>query len=152
MTKALLISFTMAVVLLVACEDMNGPGRLELVELIGPNDTLGQATMKVAAEQVIPPKEYRRWYAEVSKCLGMPGSFDAITWYAVPLPWRGRTGYYVGQHSGTIPAKVILSTLHLGDSTVVKHESAHHHLALRGLIKANLAHDSTYFNTRCLTR
>jgi hypothetical protein len=105
MTKALLISFVMAVVLLVACEDMNGPGRLELVELIGPNDTLGQATMKVAAVQVIPPKEYRRWYREVSKCLGMPGSFDAITWYAVPLPWRGRTGFYVGQHSGDDPGQ-----------------------------------------------
>jgi hypothetical protein len=154
MRTALLISFVMAVVLLASCEDMNGPGDIELVQLIGPGDTIpGTATNTVGAVRIKPPAFYRKWYNEAGKCIGLTGNFDAVKYYAVTLPWYGpRREVYIGQHAGSSLGQTILSSLHLGSEQTIKHEATHHHLALHGMVKANLAHDSTYFNTRCLTR
>jgi hypothetical protein len=163
MTKALLISFVMAVVLLASCEDMNGPGDIELVRLIGPDDTLpGRATLVVGAVRIRKPPFYAKWYRETEQCIGLNGDYQRLRFYTYTLPWIGGPrrfpenpklrDVYVGQQWGDSTGKAVLSSLHLGHEGTVKHEMGHHILNLNGMRAANLAHDSTYFNARCLTR
>lgn len=129
--------------------DTTEPGELVLVNLIGPNDSLGTASYRVMATRILPPAEYRVWYNDAASCAGLPGRFARVEWYLVPLPWKGPRGSTVyGQH-GPGP-RIVLNALTAGEPYGVKHESMHDILELNDRVRQSVTHDTTYFNTRCL--
>lgn len=49
-------------------------------------DSLRQNVLYV--QRFNAPVEYRQWYAQVEKCVGLAGAFDSISWLATPKPWN----------------------------------------------------------------
>lgn len=148
--KALVVALALFVGCLAACDNAVEPGHMELVYLVGPNDTIpGTATMAVMGVRVVPAREWLTWYGDVERCLGMVGLVEAVRWYLVPTPWYGPNGRTVyAQHGPN--HQIILNAMMAGERHIVRHEAMHDILERHNLRAASANHDPTYFRTSCL--
>lgn len=96
-----------------------------------------------------PPADYARWYANMERCLGLEGDYDAVRWFVVPAPWRGSeqvTGLTHGANIGE--NRIIVNATEWRDSVLVEHESVHHILAQHDL-QGEMNHPMPYYDGRC---
>lgn len=69
------------------------------------------------------PAEYPSWYEQVQECLGLPGDYDAITWYVaddVIVDGVPKAGILRFPHAITMHIDFIHNPV------AVKHEMVHH--------------------------
>lgn len=79
-----------------------------------------------AGRPIQPPSAWREMYAEVERCAGLTGNFDAVTWAVVDTPIQGSTGQVHGYTQGN---RIVLVG---DDTTYVRHEMLHHILTIAG--------------------
>lgn len=115
-------------------------GTLAACEMLGPPTPL-----PVQAQQVLPPDEYRTWWAETEACAGVSGDIDQVAWYIVPdaETFDSKSGPKVGlwSHSGE-GVRIVLAGNYVDNELVVRHEMLHALLDREG-------HPAEYFETRC---
>lgn len=83
----------------------------------------------IAPREFSPPANYRDWYGEAEKCVGMKGDYDKVHWFVNPTPWGHTTfaQFYVYRDSLGFPRQEEI-TISVGlwlDSMIVIHESIH---------------------------
>ncbi len=82
--------------------------------------------MLASVQPLTAPAEWRSIYAEVERCAGFRGDYDAIKWGVMEGPLNGPKGPTYGF---TVGHRIVLIR---DDTTYLRHEMLHHILAVGG--------------------
>jgi len=89
--------------------------------IIGP-----EYTIPPDAVPVQPGESYALWYAQAETCAGVDGSYEAVRWFEVPGDrWWDSLRHQYAIATWRRPHDIYITTAHLDDEDVVKHEVVH---------------------------
>lgn len=84
------------------------------------------AFLLASVQPLTPAAEWRAIYAEVERCAGFKGDYDAIQWWVMEGPLNGPKG---PTYAFTAGHRIVLIR---NDTTYLRHEMLHHVLAVGG--------------------
>lgn len=89
--------------------------------IVGLEDTLPPNAVRME-----PGPDYAVWYAQTEVCAGVSGDFEAVRWFEVPGErWWDPLRQQFAIATWRRPHDIYITTAHLGDELVVKHEVVH---------------------------
>ena len=100
---------------------------LTLLAALGCDPVIGpEFTLPPDAVRMQPGPEYAAWYAETEACVGVDGDFERVRWFEVPGErWWDPLREQYAIATWRSPHDIYVTTAHLDDENVVKHEVVH---------------------------